>query len=86
MHLNGTKSSLYIDEAQKKISSHGGFWLPRPQYLATKYEKVAKIGNRYSLVSHLTQDITWENDKYNKTLQTRAKKSVLSQQVATKQQ
>ena len=47
--------------------------------------KAAKIRNRYNQVPHLTQDTTWES-KHNKTLQIRAKRSVLSQKVTTRQQ
>ena len=46
--------------------------------------KVAKISNRYNQVTHLTQDTNGKVTNSQKTPQTRAKRSALSQQVTTK--
>ena len=43
--------------------------------------KVAKIRNRYNQVPHLTQDTNGKVTNSQKTPQTRAKRSALSQQV-----
>ena len=50
----------------------------------SKVSKVAKIRNRYNQVPHLTQDTNWKVTNSQKTPQTRAKRSALSQQVTTK--
>ena len=47
-------------------------------------DKVAKIRNRYNQVPHLTQDTNGKVTNSQKTPQTRAKRSALSQQVTTK--
>ena len=49
-----------------------------------KVNKVAKIRNRYNQVPHLTQDTNGKVTNSQKTPQTRAKRSALSQQVTTK--
>ena len=49
-----------------------------------KISKVAKIRNRYNQVPHLTQDTNGKVTNSQKTPQTRAKRSALSQQVTTK--
>ena len=49
-----------------------------------KVNKVAKIRNRYNQVPHLTQDTNRKVTNSQKTPQTRAKRSALSQQVTTK--
>ena len=49
-----------------------------------KVRKVAKIRNRYNQVPHLTQDTNGKVTNSQKTPQTRAKRSALSQQVTTK--
>ena len=49
-----------------------------------KVSKVAKIRNRYNQVPHLTQDTNGKVKNSQKTPQTRAKRSALSQQVTTK--
>ena len=49
-----------------------------------KVSKVAKIRNRYNQVPHLTQDTNGKVTNSQKTSQTRAKRSALSQQVTTK--
>ena len=46
--------------------------------------KGAKIRNRYNQVPHLTQDTNGKVTNSQKTPQTRAKRSALSQQVTTK--
>ena len=46
--------------------------------------KVAKIRNRYNQVPHLTQDTNGKVTNSQKTPQTKAKRSALSQQVITK--
>ena len=50
----------------------------------TQSNKVAKIRNRYNQVPHLTQDTNGKVTNSQKTPQTRAKRSALSQQVTTK--
>ena len=49
-----------------------------------KVNKVAKIRNQYNQVPHLTQDTNRKVTNSQKTPQTRAKRSALSQQVTTK--
>ena len=49
-----------------------------------RVSKVAKIRNRYNQVPHLTQDTNGKVKNSQKTPQTRAKRSALSQQVTTK--
>ena len=49
-----------------------------------KVSKVAKIRNRYNQVPHLTQDTNGKVTNSQKTPQTRAKRSALSQQVTTR--
>ena len=49
-----------------------------------KVSKGAKIRNRYNQVPHLTQDTNEKVTNSQKTPQTRAKRSALSQQVTTK--
>ena len=49
-----------------------------------KVSKVAKIRNQYNQVPHLTQDTNGKVTNSQKTPQTRAKRSALSQQVTTK--
>ena len=51
-----------------------------PKYLI-KVSEVAKIRNRYNQVPHLTQDTNGKVTNSQKTPQTRAKRSALSQQV-----
>ena len=52
--------------------------------LKLKVSKGAKIRNRYNQVPHLTQDTNGKVTNSQKTPQTRAKRSALSQQVTTK--
>ena len=51
---------------------------------ATEVSNGAKIRNRYIQVPHLTQDTNGKVTNSQKTPQTRAKRSALSQQVTTK--
>ena len=53
--------------------------------LIIKVSNGAKIRNRYNQVPHLTQDTNGKVTNSQKTPQTRAKRSALSQQVTTKQ-
>ena len=50
-------------------------------YTLIQSNKVAKIRNRYNQVPHLTQDTNGKVTNSQKTPQTRAKRSALSQQV-----
>ena len=52
--------------------------------LEQKVSDGAKIRNRYNQVPHLTQDTNGKVTNSQKTPQTRAKRSALSQQVTTK--
>ena len=56
------------------------FWL----LVLSKVSNGAKIRNRYNQVPHLTQDTNGKVTNSQKTPQTRAKRSALSQQVTTK--
>ena len=56
----------------------------RAKTLFNQGNKVAKIRNRYNQVPHLTQDTNGKVTNSQKTPQTRAKRSALSQQVTTK--
>ena len=65
-------------------SSHQPAFLINNGKGRTKVSKVAKIRNRYNQVPHLTQDTNGKLSNSQKTPQTRAKRSALSQQVTTK--
>ena len=52
--------------------------------IIVKVSDGAKIRNRYNQVPHLTQDTNGKVTNSQKTPQTRAKRSALSQQVTTK--
>ena len=52
--------------------------------ITVKVSNGAKIRNRYNQVPHLTQDTNGNVTNSQKTPQTRAKRSALSQQVTTK--
>ena len=54
------------------------------EFSILKVSKVAKIRNRYNQVPHLTKDTNGKVINSQKTPQTRAKRSALSQQVTTK--
>ena len=64
--------------AQERLKSNLEF---RNQIIVSKG---AKIRNRYNQVPHLTQDTNGKVTNSQKTPQTRAKRSALSQQVTTK--
>ena len=66
-----------------KTDSFSGFIIFQ-KYKSYKVSKVAKIRNRYNQVPHLTQDTNGKVTNSQKTPQTRAKRSALSQQVTTK--
>ena len=55
-----------------------------PLIFKIKVSNGAKIRNRYNQVPHLTQDTNGKVTNSQKTPQTRAKRSALSQQVTTK--
>ena len=55
-----------------------------PLLKSVQVSKGAKIRNRYNQVPHLTQDTNGKVTNSQKTPQTRAKRSALSQQVTTK--
>ena len=66
------------------IGSGSGFKAYPKTGQRLKVSKVAKIRNRYNQVPHLTQDTNGKVTNSQKTPQTRAKRSALSQQVTTK--
>ena len=53
------------------------------EFSISKVSNGAKIRNRYNQVPHLTQDTNGKVTNSQKTPQTRAKRSALSQQVTT---
>ena len=57
---------------------------PLPLLIPINVSNGAKIRNRYNQVPHLTQDTNGKVTNSQKTPQTRAKRSALSQQVTTK--
>ena len=96
---NLTDCSLYVDDfcirfrskSMRTIERHLQQNLNKIEHWATnngfKFSKVskdAKIRNRYNQVPHLTQDTNGKVTNSQKTPQTRAKRSALSQQVTTK--
>ena len=60
------------------------FYLSYDIKITLKVSNGAKIRNRYNQVPHLTQDTNGKVTNSQKTPQTRAKRSALSQQVTTK--
>ena len=66
---------------QTKQSKHLDFF---PIAMIAKVSNGAKIRNQYNQVPHLTQDTNGKVTNSQKTPQTRAKRSALSQQVTTK--
>ena len=66
-------ASLYVEADEPSLYSR-----------REKVSKVAKIRKRYNQVPHLTQDTNGKVTNSQKTAQTRAKRSALSQQVTTK--
>ena len=79
--------SQHISEISSRATKTLGFlrrnlaFAPRS---TKEVSKVAKIRNRYNQVPHLTQDTKGKVTNSQKTPQTRAKRSALSQQVTTK--
>ena len=80
--------NLYSEENKKKIGKFKdelqGKIMNEIVFLRSKVSKGAKIRNRYNQVPHLTQDTNGKVTNSQKTPQTRAKRSALSQQVTTK--
>ena len=76
----GTVSKNILLEGLNRF--HGANLTPIPD--VDQSNKVAKIRNRYNQVPHLTQDTNGKVTNSQKTPQTRAKRSALSQQVTTK--
>ena len=68
----------------KIISMDASFYSILPSKVKIKVSNGAKIRNRYNQVPHLTQDTNGKVTNSQKTPQTRAKRSALSQQVTTK--
>ena len=82
MHIKGIVSSKNIfanKTLTSKISTNS-----KSKSNKIKVSKDAKIRNRYNQVPHLTQDTNGKVTNSQKTPQTRAKRSALSQQVTTK--
>ena len=76
---------VLYDVTQCEINNNnGGLRVQLPTLPISKVSKVAKIRNRYNQVPHLTQDTNGKVTNSQKTPQTRAKRSALSQQVTTK--
>ena len=69
----------YVDEEEEQHTEDGCFG-----GIFYVSNKVAKIRKRYNQVPHLTQDTNGKVTNSQKTAQTRAKRSALSQQVTTK--
>ena len=74
VYFDNMVSQIYPSELQLNIANASD----------TEERKVAKIRNRYNQVPHLTQDTNGKVTNSQKTPQTRAKRSALSQQVTTK--
>ena len=72
------------EQKPKAIKSFGIRISPLLESANIKVSKGAKIRNRYNQVPHLTQDTNGKVTNSQKTPQTRAKRSALSQQVTTK--
>ena len=68
----------------QKIKIKNWFLMTAYFWRSDKVSKGAKIRNRYNQVPHLTQDTNGKVTNSQKTPQTRAKRSALSQQVTTK--
>ena len=73
---------LLDGDVPRSASSHVSDFNTRNKLL--KVSNGAKIRNRYNQVPHLTQDTNGKVTNSQKTPQTRAKRSALSQQVTTK--
>ena len=78
-----------LSSTAKTVHDHEGSSKNRPpsgtfKTFRKKVSNGAKIRNRYNQVPHLTQDTNGKVTNSQKTPQTRAKRSALSQQVTTK--
>ena len=76
-----------LQEQVKKLETTNAQLVEENELLHARIVKVsngAKIRNRYNQVQHLTQDTNGKVTNSQKTPQTRAKRSALSQQVTTK--
>ena len=83
LYVEADEPSLY--SRREKLSLQYAIRLAaNPSNPAHESNKVAKIRNRYNQVPHLTQDTNGKVTNSQKTLQTRAKRSALSQQLTTK--
>ena len=83
-YFNIWGSVLYIKESQ---TLHLTWFRYKYMISGNRFKQVsngAKIRNRYNQVPHLTQDTNGKVTNSQKTPQTRAKRSALSQQVTTK--
>ena len=76
--------ALYISYEKWHDWSEWGRLSKCSKQFIIKVSKGAKIRNRYNQVPHLTQDTNGKVTNSQKTPQTRAKRSALSQQVTTK--
>ena len=72
------------DKKLKYVLEEKCFHGEYPISVILKVSNGAKIRNRYNQVPHLTQDTNGKVTNSQKTPQTRAKRSALSQQVTTK--
>ena len=77
----GNPKKLYSFIKSKKCDAS---WVAPLQRNRIKVSNGAKIRNRYNQVPHLTQDTNGKVTNSQKTPQTRAKRSALSQQVTKK--
>ena len=78
-NISALKNMEFVEEAVFELLKSN-----RVVQTPFKVSKVAKIRNRYNQVPHLTQDTNGKVTNSQKTPQTRAKRSALSQQVTTK--
>ena len=92
VHITGPEISNMVTQYETECGTKAGTEqisyqeeteLARTLFLV-KVSKVAKIRNRYNQVPHLTKDTNGKVTNSQKTPQTRAKRSALSQQVTTK--
>ena len=80
-------SNTILEKSNAKIYPYGkttSLDLVGKATFSVKVSNGAKIRNRYNQVPHLTQDTNGKVTNSQKTPQTRAKRSALSQQVTTK--
>ena len=86
LHLYVTLLRILIHTEEKPYdkSVHTGEEPYIYDFIIVKVSNGAKIRNRYNQVPHLTQDTNGKVTNSQKTPQTRAKRSALSQQVTTK--